>query len=149
VSGYYQHKDGLRLSGYFNYISVDDGNEGNDFSIRLGRFFAKNLRMGYEYVYYKYKFKSPYYYSPRNFESHSFWLDEELEKKDQLRLTLGGKLGIIPSNTWIVLEGHVDLSYKPTKSLSITGRISIGSTSRDAQSYRYFSGQVTVYWSIL
>lgn len=149
VEGYYQHKDGLRFSGYFNYISVDDGNEGNDFAIRLGRYFAKDMRMGYEYAYDNYKFKSPYYYSPRNFESHSFWLDEELEKKDRLRLTIGGKLGIIPRNTLIALEGHVDLSYKPTKSLSITGKISIGSTSRDDQSYRYFSGQLTVYWSIL
>lgn len=149
LEGYYQHKDGLRFSGYFNYISVDDGNEGNDFALRLGRYFTKDMRMGYEYAYDNYKVKSIYYYSPTNFESHSFWLDEELEKKEQLHLVVGGKLGIIPKNTLIALEGHVDLNYKPTKNFSVTGRISIGSTSRDNQSYRYFSGQLTVYWTIL
>jgi tetratricopeptide (TPR) repeat protein len=146
--GYYVHKDGLKISGYFQYIAADDGNEGNDFVIRLGRYFAKDLLLGYEYAYDNYKFKSSYYYTPRNFESHSLWLDEEIEKREKVRLTIGGKLGFIPHNSLIAMEGHIDLFYQIKKNFTLSGKISIGSTSRDDQSYRYFSVQVSAYWTI-
>lgn len=148
IEGYYRHRDGLKLAGNFQYISVDDGNEGNDFYFRIGRYFYKDLVIGYEYAYDNYKWKSPYYYSPRNFESHSIWLDNEIDRKDNLRTTLGGKLGIIPQNRLIILAGYFEAEYSPYKNLLITGRIGIGSTSRDNSSYRYFSGQLSVYWTI-
>jgi tetratricopeptide (TPR) repeat protein len=148
IDGYYQHRDGLRISGSFQYISVGDGDEGNDFMIRIGKYFAKGLLMGYEYAYDNYKFKSSYYYTPNNFESHSLWLDEELEKKDDLRLSIGGKLGFIPHNSLIAMEGHVELFYQVRKNLSLSGKVSIGSTSRDDQSYRYFSGQISAFWTV-
>lgn len=148
IEGYYRHRDGLKLAGNFQYIAVDDGNEGNDFYFRIGRYFYKDLVIGYEYAYDNYKWKSPYYYSPRNFESHSIWLDNEIDRKDNLRTTLGGKLGIIPQNRLIILAGYFEAEYSPYKNLLITGRIGIGSTSRDNSSYRYFSGQLSVYWTI-
>ena len=146
--GYYIHRDGLKLSGYFQYISVDDANEGNDFMLRIGRYFYKTLAFGYEYAYSNYKFKSSYYYSPRNFESHSIWLDQDLDKKEELRVSVGGKLGYIPRNNFLALEGHIDLFYKVSKSFSVTGKVSVGSTSRDDSSYRYFSGQLSAYWTV-
>jgi tetratricopeptide (TPR) repeat protein len=148
IDGYYQHRDGLRISGSFQFISVEDNNEGNDLMLRIGRYFAKNLLLGYEYAYDNYKIKSSYYYSPHNFESHSIWLDQEIEKKKQLRVTIGGKLGIIPRNSLIALEGHIETFYQALKNLTFTGKIGIGSTSRDDQSYRYFSGQFNLYWTI-
>jgi tetratricopeptide (TPR) repeat protein len=148
IDGYYQHRDGLRISGSFQYISVEDNNEGNDLILRIGRYFAKGLLIGYEYAYDNYRFKSSYYYSPNNFESHSLWLDQEIEKREQLRVTLGGKFGFIPHNSLIVLEGHVEAFYQPLKNLSFSGKLSIGNTSRDDSSYRYFSGQLSAYWTI-
>jgi len=148
IEGYYRHRDGLKLAGNFQYIAVDDGNEGNDFYFRIGRYFYKDLVIGYEYAFDNYKWKSPYYYSPRNFESHSIWLDNEIDRKENLRTTLGGKLGIIPQNRLIILAGYFEGEYSPYKNLLITGRIGIGSTSRDNSSYRYFSGQLSVYWTI-
>ena len=148
IEGYFRHRDGLKLAGNFQYIAVDDGNEGNDFYFRIGRYFYKDLVIGYEYAFDNYKWKSPYYYSPRNFESHSIWLDNEIDRKENLRTTLGGKLGIIPQNRLIILAGYFEGEYSPYKNLLITGRIGIGSTSRDNSSYRYFSGQLSVYWTI-
>lgn len=146
--GYYKHRDGFKISGSFQYISVSDGNEGNDFVLRLGKYFYKDLAAGYEYYYTNYKYKSSFYYSPTTFESHSIWLDNELERKTDLRVTLGGKLGLIPRNKLIALEGHLDVYYNVLKNLLISGRLSVGSTSRDESSYRFFSGQLSAYWTV-
>lgn len=148
IQGYYRHRGGMKIEGSFQYIASDDGNEGNNFYLRLGRYFYKDLAVGYEYAYDNFKWKSPYYYSPRNFESHSIWIDNELDKKDDLRVTIGGKVGIIPQGSLIVLEGHFDGEYKPIHNLLIAARVGIGSTSRDNSSYRYFSGQLSAYWTI-
>lgn len=146
--GYFRHKDGMKIEGNFQYLAVDDGNEGNNFYLRLGRYIYKDLVVGYEYTYDNFKVKSQFYYSPRNFESHCIWIDNELDRKDYLRITIGGKLGIIPQGSLIILEGHFDGEYKPTKNLLVAARIGIGSTSRDSASYRFFSGQLSAYWTI-
>jgi tetratricopeptide (TPR) repeat protein len=148
MDGYYQHRDGLKISGYFQYVSADDGNEGNDFNIRLGKYFEKNFIVGYEYAYINYKFKSQYYYSPRNFESHSLWLDQILEKHDNLRVSIGGKIGYIPQSSLMALEAHIEAFDQVLKNISVSGKLSVGSTSRDQSSYRYFSAQLTAYWNI-
>ncbi len=147
VGGYYIHKNGLKISGSFQYISVSDINEGNDLIIRLGKYIYSDLILGYEYYYTNYKFKSQYYYSPQNFESHSFWLDNELEKKKDLTVILGGKIGYIPFSKFIALEGHFEMFYRPLENLTISGRMGMGSTSRDDSSYRYFSTQLSIYWT--
>ncbi len=148
VGGYVQSKEGIRLEGNFQYIGADDGNEGNNFYFRIGRYFYKDLIIGYEYAYDNYSRRSAYYYSPRNFESHALWVNQEVEKKERLRVTLGGKLGIIPSSSSIIMEGHIDVEYKPTDKLLISGGVRIGSTSRYTSSYRSFSGQLTAYWTV-
>lgn len=148
IDANYRNRDGLKLSGWFQYIGVDDGNAGNDFRIRVGKYFWPDIAMGYEYAYSNYKYRSDFYYSPRNFESHSVWIDNDLDKKQTLRVSIGGKIGLIPQSTLIALEGHIDAEYTPIKRLILSGRISIGSTSRDNSSYRYFSGQLSAYWNI-
>jgi len=148
IDTYYRNRDGLKLSGSFQYVGIDDGNAGNDFRIRAGRYFWADIAMGYEYTYSNYKYKSDFYYSPRNFESHSIWIDNDLDKKETLRVSIGGKIGLIPQSTLIALEGHIEAEYTPIKKLILSGRISIGSTSRDNSSYRYFSGQISAYWSV-
>jgi hypothetical protein len=148
LEGYYKHRDGLKISGTFQYISVSDANEGNDFNLRLGKYFYKDLALGYEYYYTNYKYKSQYYYSPTNFESHSIWIDNELERKKDLRITLGGKLGIIPRNKILVLGAYLDLFYQTSRNLLLSARLAGQSTSRDDSSYRSFSAQFSAYWSI-
>lgn len=149
LEGYYKHRDGLKVSGSFQYVSVSDANEGNDLILRLGKYFYKDLAVGYEYYYTNYKYKASYYYSPTNFESHSIWVDNELERKKDLRVTLGGKLGIIPRNKILVLGAYLDVFYQASKSLLISGRIIAQSTSRDESSYRSFAAQLSAYWTLL
>lgn len=149
IDSYYRSRDGLKISGYFQYIGVDDGNAGNDFVIRIGKYFWPDIAIGYEYAYSNYKYKSSYYYSPHNFESHSIWLDNDLDKTEKLKVSIGGKIGLIPQSTLIALEGHINAQYTPIKKLILSGKISIGSASRDNSSYRYFSGQLSAYWAIL
>jgi tetratricopeptide (TPR) repeat protein len=148
VDGYYRHRNGMKFSGSYQYISVNDANEGNDFFLRIGKYFYRDLAFGYEYNYANYRYKASYYYSPINFESHSIWVDNELENKKELRVTIGGKLGFIARNKFLLMEGHLDFYYQPVRNLLISGRIGAGSTTRDDSSYRYFSGQLSAYWTI-
>jgi len=148
IDGYYKHYNGLKIIGSYQYVSVTDANAGNDFYLRLGKYIYNDLALGYEYNYANYKYKSQYYYSPINFESHSIWIDNELENKKEVRVTIGGKLGIIPTRKFVILEGHVEFYYQALNNLLISGRIGAGSTSRDESSYRYFSGQLSAYWTI-
>ncbi len=148
IEGKLIHKSGLLLKSHFQYITVNDSNEGNDFMLRVGRNFEEHLLAGYEYLFTNYRFDSNLYYSPNNFESHSFWIDIPLEEKDELEVTIGGKLGYVPNDDFVVLAGNIDATVKIDKNLLLTGRTSIGSTTRDNSSYRFFSGQISIYWNI-
>lgn len=148
LEGYYRHNNGLKLSGSFQYITVSDGNEGNDLMLRIGKYFYKDLSAGYEYYYTNYKLKKQNYYSPQNFESHCIWVDHDLENNEELKIVLGGKVGIIPRNKFLALEGHTEFFYQPIKYLLISGKVGMGSTSRDESSYRYFSAQLSIYWNV-
>lgn len=148
IDGYYKHRDGMKISSSFQYISVSDANEGNDFYLRIGKYLYRDLVFGYEYNYSNYKFKGGYYYSPTNFESHSIWVDNELENKEDLRVTIGGKLGFIPRSKFLLMEGHVEFYYQAMKNFLLSGKLGGGSTTRDDSSYRYFSAQVSAYWTI-
>jgi hypothetical protein len=48
----------------------------------------------------------------------------------------------------MALEAHVEVFDQVIKNISVSGKLSVGSTSRDQSSYRYFSGQLTAYWNI-
>ncbi|MDH7605237.1 MAG: tetratricopeptide repeat protein [Melioribacter sp.] len=148
LEGYYRHSNGLKLSGSFQYITVSDGNEGNDLMLRIGKYFYRDLSAGYEYYYTNYKLKKQNYYSPQNFESHCIWVDHDLENREELKIVLGGKVGIIPRNKFLALEGHTEFFYQPIKYLLISGKVGMGSTSRDESSYRYFSAQLSIYWNV-
>lgn len=147
-AGYYVHHKGLKISSSFQYINITDDNEGNDFVLRLGAYTQRDLSMGYEYYFTTYKYKSDYYYSPINFESHGVWVDYDLEQKDYLRVTLSSKIGYIPYNNFIMLGGQLDFYYQPITNLLLNGRIGLSLTSRDNSSYRSFSGQITAYWTV-
>jgi tetratricopeptide (TPR) repeat protein len=148
LDSYWQHKSGLRLSGHFDYIQVNDNNEGNNFWARIGRHFWDYIMAGYEYWYINWGYDSPYYYSPSNFESHSLWVDANLEERDYFNLFLGVKLGYIPANDFVLLTGELRGDYDLTERLTISGRLIAGSTSRDNTTYKYFSASFSAYWTI-
>jgi len=146
--GYYQHASGLKFTSHFDYISVTDGNEGNNFWVRLGKYFYDNLIAGYEYYYSNWAYDSPAYYSPINYESHSIWIDAELEKSKELNLNFGGKIGYITSSSFLLFDGFISGNYRPYSRLLITGRLSAGSTEQYNSSYKSFSASLSAYWTI-
>jgi len=149
--GDYLIKKEFKLSGYFQYITATDGNEGNDLMFRFGKYFDPELLAGYEYYYANYIYSgisSPYYYSPANFESHSAWAEYSLEKTDYSDISIGGKFGYIPLSQQTTIEGHVKVYYKYSDSFQLTGELSYGNTYRLTSSYRYFGGSISAYWSL-
>jgi predicted Zn-dependent protease len=147
LDGSYRHRNGVKVSGYFQYVIVGNNNEGNDLNLRLGKYFYKDLAIGYEYNYTNYKFKSSLYYSPNNFESHCIWIDNELERRKDLSVTLGGKIGITLHTKILVLGAYLDVKHQMSNNLLLSGQISASSTSREESSYRSFSAVFSIYWT--
>ena len=155
-NGLYESKSHLRLSGYYGYITLSDGNKGNDLLFRIGKKFYDQIYFGYEYYYAQYRF-IPYfilngttttrYYAPQNFESHSVWAEAIVEKTDELKVEVGGKLGYIPLGDSMVRELYGSCSYTPLPRLVINGRIGFGSTFRYDYSYNSVSASLSAYWS--
>lgn len=144
----YTAPTGLEFTGYFTYISVNDGNAGNDLQLRLGKKFYDYITAGYEYMYGNYKYKSNNYYSPQNFESHSLYFRILLEKSKEWTVTANGKVGYIPYGSLISLYGNIKAKYEPDTKLKFEGSLSLASTSRDKSSYKFVSIDLSAFWAL-
>jgi len=149
LNGYYIHKSGWLVSGFYDYITVSDGNVGNNVQFRIGKKLSKDFSGGYQYFYQNYKYVDVrLYYSPHDFETHSLWGDYQLDDTEDTDMILGGNIGFAPSTDQLVLEGHVRGAYQLSRAFSISGSIALGQTSRDNSTYRYFSAGISAYWSL-
>ena len=146
--GRYRHATNFLVSSFFDYITVSDGNAGNNFQLRLGYQFDEQFSAGYEYFYQNFRYEDlDIYYSPQNFDSHSLWGDFYLENKDIKKVSIGGKIGYAPQTTQLVLEAHLKAKYKPEPSFTVEGDLSLGQSSQFYSTYRYFSFSVAAYWN--
>lgn len=148
VTAFYQLRPDLKASLYFGRIIVSDGNKGNDFQLRIGKQFFEDLYIGYEYAASKFARGSLLYYSPLNFLSHSAWFEWIAEKNEIYNVNVGGKLGYIPDGDFIIRELYVDGNYIFFSNLSLSARVSYGSTYRFTIGYESFSAYVTLFWNI-
>ena len=146
-SGLFNYNHIYGISGFYNYFSLGDNNEGNDIQFRLGKKFIHNGFFGYEIYFSDYAFISPSYYSPQNFASHSIWgeLNWELKK---LKLKAIGKIGYVPKADYIINEIFSEAIYNPTLSLTITVRLGIGNSVRYDSSYKNFTASIFASWGI-
>lgn len=147
-NGSFENKHGLKLSGIFSYLKLSDGNAGNDLQLRLGKAFDQDITVGYEYAYENYSRKSNFYYSPRNFESHSLWGEWMLQKSSDLELKIGAKLGYVPMSDFLTREISGSADYKILNSLTIMGRITAGGTYRYDAAYNFLSGTISAFWTL-
>jgi Flp pilus assembly protein TadD len=138
----------LKVSGHFQYLSLSDGNQGNDIIVKLGRKFAEGVTGGYEYDMTNYSRSSAYYYAPQHFEAHSLWGEYEYPYDEDLTFTIGGKLGYVPSSDFIIKELNGRLLYKPIDSFVLSLTAALGESSRDDTSYKYVSAYFSVYYTI-
>ncbi|MCH7827692.1 MAG: tetratricopeptide repeat protein, partial [Bacteroidetes bacterium] len=147
-NGYYLTKSGVKIAGNYNYISVSDGNVGNNILLSIGKKFYRNLFIGYEYAYSNYKFDTPLYYTPQNYDSHSLWLEWIAKKSKELNLNLGGKIGYSPSVDFLLRELYVDIAYRPFVYFTLNARIGATSSYRFTSSYNSVNIVLSLYWSI-
>jgi len=151
LKGNYRHRTNFLVSSFFDYISVSDGNEGNNFELRLGYQFDDPFSAGYEYAYQNFKYKDDYiggiYYSPQNSDTHSLWANFFLEKKEKQKVQVGGKIGYSPQTSQLILEGHVNAKFKPIPNLILEGDLSLGQSTQFYYTYRYFSLNLAASWS--
>ncbi|MDA3860475.1 MAG: tetratricopeptide repeat protein [Melioribacteraceae bacterium] len=148
ISGHYRHSTDLVFSSFFDYLTMSDGNEGNNFQLKMGYIFTEPFSAGYEYFYQNYKYPDMVvYYSPQNFDSHSLWVEFNLEDEETTKVVLGGKIGYAPQTSQLILEGHLNAKYQPTSRWTINGGLSLGQSSQFYSTYRYFSFNIAAYWS--
>jgi len=143
--GEYQISPALKMSGHFSYISITDGNKGNDALFRIGKKFDTTMTAGYEYSMTNYSRSSAYYYAPQHFEAHSIWGEYEFPYDADWTFVVGGKLGYVPSSDFIIKELNGRLLYRPNDRFLLSAQAAIGSSSRDATSYTYLSGYFSIY----
>ncbi|MEN8191745.1 MAG: tetratricopeptide repeat protein [Bacteroidota bacterium] len=149
LQSYYTHNEKILISGFFDYISVSDDNEGNNFQLRVGNKFDDSFSAGYEYFFQNYKYNDvQIYYSPQNYDSHCLWGEYKLDENENSQLSLGGKLGYAPPVNQFVLEGHFNANYQFTQKLNVVGNISFGQSSQYDSAYRYLSINLQAYWSL-
>lgn len=146
LSGEYHPESGLLVSGIYNYYFVSDGNIGNNFQFRLGKKFDE-LAAGYEFNYLGFKDSSHFYYSPENFESHNVWGEWYIIENERDELKIGGKVGIIPENNFILREAFATAKFTLEDHFVLQGRISTGSTVREHLGYSATSFYITAYWT--
>ncbi len=157
-TGFYQSQSKITVSGHFSYISISDGNEGNDVLMRIGREFFTNTTLGYESQYLNYKYQAPFvpesnsskmlYYSPQNLDSHSLWMEWRPEQLKAMNINFGAKVGYLPELDIILRQIDGTIQYQPVKKFVLHGKISTGSSYRFDSSYNFFSCSVSAYWSL-
>ncbi|HOI29977.1 MAG TPA: tetratricopeptide repeat protein [Melioribacteraceae bacterium] len=148
LTGYYQFKDLMKISGYYSYYQISDNNEGNDLQLRFGRKFFKDALFGYEYFFSDFAFVATTYYSPQDFDSHSIWGEYSWQLESKLKGKFGGKIGYVPMADFIISEIYAEASYKPIDLLIISGRLGFSNSFRYDTGYRSFSASLSAYWSI-
>jgi tetratricopeptide (TPR) repeat protein len=148
LNGEYRFKNNLIISGKYSYIDVSDNNSGNQLQARLGKVFEPEILAGYEYYFYTFETQTPIYWSPNNFESHSIWTDWVLYKDEEVNFMVGGKVGLIPQNDYLLSEFYAAFDYKIIKTLFLQTRFTTGSSSRSNLGYRSNSIQASLIWSL-
>jgi tetratricopeptide (TPR) repeat protein len=148
LNGEYRFKNNLIISAKYSNITVSDENSGNQLQTRLGKIFNSDISAGYEYHFYNIKNETSFYWSPNNFESHSIWADWILYKDEVVDFTIGGKLGLIPNNDYMVSEFYAAFNYQIIKSLLFQSRFSTGSSFRSNSGYRSNSILASLIWNL-
>lgn len=144
----FRFKNNFLINGKAAQINVSDKNSANQFQGRLGKVFESDITAGYEYYFYSFKSFNSLYWSPKNFESHSLWLDWGMLRDGNTSLVIGGKVGLIPQNDYILSELYISLSYKFLSSILLNTKFMTGSSSRSNVGYRSSSLQAGVYWNL-
>jgi Flp pilus assembly protein TadD len=148
LNGEYIFRNSLIVSGKYSYLSVSDENYGNQFVARLGKIFNSEITAGYEYYFYTFNNQTNLYWSPKNFEAHSIWADWILYEDEVVDFTIGGKVGLIPNDDFVLSEFYAAFNYKIVQSLFLQTKFATSSSYRSGSGYRANSIQASIIWSL-
>jgi tetratricopeptide (TPR) repeat protein len=146
IGGTYYTPSQMVLSGEYSYKKISDNNQGRVLTLRLGRKFSTDFTAGYEYYNLQFDFENVLYYSPGRFESHSLWADYKLLYESEFDLSIGGKIGLVPNNDFLIKELNSVLSVKLFDSFTMQGRVVLSENSRDIVNYRSTSVSILAFW---
>lgn len=146
IEGMYLTPTQMILSGLYSFKKISDENYSKTLLLRLGRKFDKDFTAGYEYNSLNYNFESPLYYSPGSFESHSLWADYDLIQDEVVDFSIGGKLGLITNNDFLIKEFNSKILLKLFESFTIQGQIVYSENARETLNYRSTSASVMAFW---
>ncbi|MDZ7623353.1 MAG: tetratricopeptide repeat protein [Ignavibacteriaceae bacterium] len=147
LMGDYIIKTGWKFAGSYAFITVSDDNKANRLQLRFGKIFDKVVGVGYEYYYFDVKNETQLYWSPQNFETHSIWADWEIVNDATATANIGGRLGYIPSDEFILREFYGITSVKLADSFTIQGRLTFSTTAQSGKGYTSTSFGLSAFWS--
>lgn len=146
IDGSYISTTNMVISGNYSFRRISDANKAYQFLVALGKKFTEDFTAGYEYYNLNYDFETTLYYSPGNFESHKLWANYNLLKDEFIDLTMGGKIGVIPSNDFLIKEFNSKLTFKVIDSFTIQGQLTFSENARDLLNYRSTSASIIAFW---
>ncbi len=148
INADYRFKNNFIISGKYAYLEISDNNNGNQLQARIGKIFESDFTAGYEYYYYTFNKITSVYWSPDNFESHSIWADWNLYKDEITSFILGGKVGLIPQNDFVLSEFYASFNYKISNAILLNAKFTTGSSSRSNVGYRSTAFQAGFFWNL-
>ncbi len=148
VNGKYFATTTTFMSGRFMYNTLSDSNNGFHLDLKLGENFSNKISAGYEYSYINYKERSLLYWSPDNFESHSLWAEWNFFKNKKTNALLGGKVGYIPANDFLLREISGSLTHRFFEKLTLQVRVAAGSTVQQETGYSSVSAGISLFWTL-
>ncbi len=153
LEGKYNFSSGLNLYAYYNLVwtiksGLVNNNIGNTWRMKIGKRFYPFLNIGYEYEYIDFKYNNALYYSPQMFSSHNLWADWLILKNKRWNFALGGKLGYVPSNDYIIRQLNAELSYKIFNRLKLLTTGFIGNSIRNSVAYSSGSIYLNLFWTL-
>lgn len=144
--GSYYTPTQMFLSGQYSYKKISDDNESNQLALRLGRKFSSDFIAGYEYYNLRFDFETALYYSPNRFESHSLWANYDLIQDEVMDITIGGKVGLVADNDFLIKEFNSKVSLKIFESFTLQGQFVFSENVREQVNYRSTSISLLAFW---
>jgi len=147
-SGWYLHNLLWKVLANYKMINVGDGNKGEIYDLRVGRYWGEGIIAGYEYAVTNFIRRSTLYFSPQNFETHSVWGEYDALKDEDYSLILGGKIGLIPESNYILSDFFITYKTLLIKNLSLQATGRLGRTFRENTSYKSRAVQIQLMWGL-
>jgi len=148
LQGYYIAKNDWKFSGEYSFLDISDDNNGNRLQLRLGKIFEKSFAIGYEYYYYDVKNETTLYWSPTNYETHSIWADWYIADSDLINASIGGKVGYIPSDNFILREFYGIATYRITNQFALQGKVTFSTNVQSGRGYSSTSFTIAAFWTL-